>query len=414
MAEDDFKSVGPPLELTTSFTVPNKWAQRIVFGGFGVFTGLIALGIALERWSGPGVAPAVMFFAAFAALMSSFGGALLRERARQGVVKIDARGVDLAGTMIPRERIKTAYVVPPTKDGPTRVILEGLTKVAVRDVEEGERALDALGLGTRQKSTRFSAVAPTKSLAGVLALTLMGVGLGLGTALMIAFNAPLLLAFGTLLAMLGPIVFVPADIHIGADGLLLAPRVGKKFVPWEDVQSIEPTKRGVRLSTTRGALDLPLTSRFRLYYEYEREQQAGIVERVREALEAYRRGDPVDASARLAKHGQSVERWLTSLSELLRNDFRSASVTDDVLWRVAESTTAEPTARAAAAAVLAKELAPADRTRLRVAAEACASPKLRVVLEKAADGAEEALLREALVELAHEDETERNEARATR
>lgn len=51
-----------------------------------------------------------------------------------------------------------------------------------------------------------------------------------------------------------------------------------------------------------------------------------------------------------------------------------------------ESPAAEVTARAGAAAVLEQEATEDDRARLRIAADACAEPRLRVVLDKAATG----------------------------
>src|SRR5262249_62187220 len=64
---------------------------------------------------------------------------------------------------------------------------------------------------------------------------------------------------------------------------------------------------------------------------------------------------------------------------------RSAAVPDEELWRVIEDPTAPMDARAGAAAAIGRDLDEAGRTRLRVAAAACAAPKLRVALSAVAD-----------------------------
>jgi hypothetical protein len=53
----------------------------------------------------------------------------------------------------------------------------------------------------------------------------------------------------------------------------------------------------------------------------------------------------------------------------------------DVLWRVAEDAFASADARAGAAMALRAALDDHGRTRLRVAADACATPELRAALE---------------------------------
>jgi len=111
-----------------------------------------------------------------------------------------------------------------------------------------------------------------------------------------------------------------------------------------------------------------------------------------------------------------LKKWLDSLGEIraarffvLPDDvvryeiaaggqYRAASLTADRLWRVVDDAGAPAATRAGAAMVLAGDAADADvRQRLRVSAEACADPKLRVALQSvASDDVEDEALLEAM------------------
>jgi hypothetical protein len=78
--------------------------------------------------------------------------------------------------------------------------------------------------------------------------------------------------------------------------------------------------------------------------------------------------------------------------------YRRAAVPSASLWQIVEDPTAEPPIRAGAAVALVQALDEPGRQRLRVAAQACAAPKLRVALELVAEEAEldESRLEDAL------------------
>ena len=78
---------------------------------------------------------------------------------------------------------------------------------------------------------------------------------------------------------------------------------------------------------------------------------------------------------------------------------RAAAVLPDDLWKLLANPEAPAEARAAAAVVLAPALDEAGKERLRETAASIASTHLRVVLESAASGDEEAM-QQALEELA--------------
>jgi hypothetical protein len=66
-------------------------------------------------------------------------------------------------------------------------------------------------------------------------------------------------------------------------------------------------------------------------------------------------------------------------------DYRTPSVSRDALWMLVEGLGVQPEARSAAARVLVTRGDPTERGRLRVVAEQCADPKMRVALEELSD-----------------------------
>jgi len=70
--------------------------------------------------------------------------------------------------------------------------------------------------------------------------------------------------------------------------------------------------------------------------------------------------------------------------------YREQAPGEDMLWQIVETPSADPNARAAAALLLRKESESATE-RLRIAASACAAPRLRFALSSAASGGEAAV-----------------------
>src|SRR5262249_47139974 len=82
--------------------------------------------------------------------------------------------------------------------------------------------------------------------------------------------------------------------------------------------------------------------------------------------------------------------------------YREARVPRERLWRLVEDPGVDGATRARAAVALSGDAE--GRERLRVVAEATASPKVRVALERTAEGHEDARVAEALAELEAEGE----------
>ncbi len=122
--------------------------------------------------------------------------------------------------------------------------------------------------------------------------------------------------------------------------------------------------------------------------------------------EAYQAARAGDLGARLARGGRDRDTWLRALSAN-EGDFRTAPLAPEQLWTLVEGPGTPPTARAAAALVLARGAGDEDRRRLRIAATGCEHPRLRVVLDQAGRGVDEEVLGEALDGVEDEEEAPR-------
>lgn len=126
------------------------------------------------------------------------------------------------------------------------------------------------------------------------------------------------------------------------------------------------------------------------YPRWDDDQSAALLRRIRDANEVYRSG--VAGEAALLQRGDRPHRtWVAVLRSGGLGTLRTAALSKDKLWRVIEDASAGPLERAAAAVALGKDLGAEERRRLERAARATAAPKLRVVLETAADAEDEQL-----------------------
>jgi len=117
-----------------------------------------------------------------------------------------------------------------------------------------------------------------------------------------------------------------------------------------------------------------------------------IAERIREALDRKLEHRGALDPSLLTRPPGPASRWIEALRTLVREEtFRDTGVHPAQLWEVIEDATMDVARRAAAAAALRPLLDDAGRARMRVAAKITAAPRLRIALETAADGDDEAL-----------------------
>jgi hypothetical protein len=325
-------------------------------------------------------------------------------------VRADAEGVTVAGHFVPRAAIRKGLVLP---GAPPRVLLERSfrpdVEIQVSDVAEGRALLRALGLDASQ------AVADFRTPSRALSKRRYGVGVGLGLAgLGAAFASvttgvstplgPAALAVG-MLAML--ILFVaPTNLGVGADGIAVRWLWTRRFLGFDEMTGVTRFEKGwgngrvvgIRVALRSGeTVDLPTAQG-----NWGEGQTAVLLERIREAVETFRQGGAAADAALLRRGDRGVGEWIIALRSLgagANADMRTAPVPRERLFRVVEDPAAPAADRAAAAVALGSESDEESRARLRAAAAATAAPRLRIAIEKAADGEEAAELEAALAEI---------------
>jgi hypothetical protein len=319
-----------------------------------------------------------------------------------GLVETDERGLVFRGhLLVPRARIESAYVLshdPPIVSVSCR---RGLPiRVRLTDDADAQALLKALGRGVDESKASFSVSDPW---AGIIPL-LLGFFVLVVPTHMLAAGHPashffFALSYGLwgLIASLSA-VLGSARLEVGRDGLLLWKRYGSRYLPyssledvWGQATTLVVKPRGhkpMRLNVSQGS-------------RADREQLCeAIVRRIEESREVFARSNPVEGAAALvAPGGRSVGQWRHQVRELAKSrSYREAVLDADRLWRVVDDPSMVPATRAGAAMALAA-IDDESRGRLRIAAEACADPKLRVALAHVADGGRDEEMEAALAPL---------------
>lgn len=294
--------------------------------------------------------------------------------------------------------------------------------------EAARALLEALGFGVTQRTTTFRAALSRRTqvvtIAGLVALAAVGTRL-IGSAWgMWAVFVPMMLT-SIVLRLRG------MSVVVGADGFVVRGLLGPRFVPYADVVSVaamgdDGKQRRFAVVTRRSGPPIEISferrgksarkarRRGRAAIEPEDDRDA-LVARLREGLAAYERGEAGGAAANvrlaLARGTRDARTWARELRALVAAEtkagYRVAALPHDALWEVLEDPAAAPGARAAAAVALAPSLDEDGKRRVRVAADATASPRVRVAITRAAEDADEEEVARALEALEDEDEEQR-------
>ena len=214
------------------------------------------------------------------------------------------------------------------------------------------------------------------------------------------------------LAMVGLFVanlLWPTTISVGSDGVLVAGLVRRSFYPFAKIVGVKTSNWGVVLERENGrTIEIRTEANANRGRSSKRDTLLGCIQRRVADLAA----SPTDeaTSVLLARGGRSVEEWARDLRALAvgqAGGYRAASIPTEELWRILEDPKSDPTARAGAAVALRSSLNEEGRARIRVVAEQCASPKIRVALEAAAGGTSDGEVEAALAECEPEVESRR-------
>lgn len=304
---------------------------------------------------------------------------------------------------IPVASVAGAMIVPTAPTGPVQIelLLESGEQLLV-DAEDAETAralLAEAGISLEKRTARTSFPASMRAvallgalfgsfMAGPILLPMGGESIP-GTIMWFAVVAAMFVGAG--IATSAP------EVTVGLDGLQSRSARGTRFVSFDGVVDVRPTARGLELVKADGST-VPVP--FYLVGTPSRQaQRDALVDSVSEALEQRAKSSQdKEAMASLARAGRPVSSWREAIRELATsNNYRTASLPFDGLTRVLSRADASAEDRIGAAIAM-KATHPEEATeRVRIAAQTCADPKVRIALERVADGSEEdAAIEEAL------------------
>lgn len=272
---------------------------------------------------------------------------------------------------------------------------------AVSQGEDAERLLVAAGLDASKRTMRLE-------LGETLFLDLLTLLLGplvlvpLTTSLVTfakppwELGVPIFFGLFALLLHLVRATFGPAKVVVGADGIVVEHGFYTRFVAHDRLASFAVKHNAVTLTLTDG-------SRVRARARHlAGEQQAELRTRIESALAVFQRGGLAPGSlARLDRGGRPLAAWRASLGAILeqQGSYRETPLTRDQLFEVLENAAAPAEHRLGAALSLSATGDTKVSARIRVAAEACANPQVRIALAKVADGGiDEGAIDEAIAE----------------
>ena len=362
---------------------------RPAWFGEGFVGGMIALGIAL------GIAATSM----------------LGRRDAAGSIAADASGFTVvrggATRRVPAADVVSAVTIPAgTKARIELTVRGGETISAEVPSEDDARAvLSSAGFGPERVRSRValsSAGVRGASLFAWLCFalamgpTLLPIGAASATG-MVAWLAIVLAALAATLRMTRA-----PDVVVGADGFTIE-GAKKRFVPFAGLASVSVAvgaRHGLALRWADGRserIDL-----YRLETPWRGERVQAIVARIRAAMaaRASAEGAPEALRAALDRNGRTVGAWRDAIAGEVRRGagYRSATAGPEDLGRILEGADTPADRRIGAALALAASKDPEAAPKIRVAAAACAEPRVRVALEKVAEGAAEGALDEEAIE----------------
>lgn len=214
-------------------------------------------------------------------------------------------------------------------------------------------------------------------------------------------GAPLILVMVfALLVYVFSIVFTSTKVRIGTDGIITRWLGRERFIPFTSLRSFETyadriggkVQRGVKL-TLEGGEEVRLPTG---QTDIGMTEAEALAARIAAAQRAGKSGNAT--STTLLRGGRPAKDWLRALRAAgdQVQDLRTPAIPQEVLLRLVEDASADEAARIGAAIAATNATDAETKQRLRVAAEVSASPKLRVALDRIAEGASEDELAEVL------------------
>jgi hypothetical protein len=222
-----------------------------------------------------------------------------------------------------------------------------------------------------------------RGLAGVgAAVALIGIGAWLKETLDLRFVAGVAWTVLFFALTVGWVLATrPPEVAVGADGVRIRGRVGSRFVALSEIASakvegLSSLVLGLKDGKTE-RVDVALGNLPMLH---------ALVHRIERALSGAE-GAATETRLSLLRRGErTIAAWKEALRAHVRNaDYRHAALADLDLERIVGSPGATAEHRIGAAIALKEGGSDTARDRIRIAAEQCVNPQVRVALERIAD-----------------------------
>lgn len=383
------------MDVSTPFEIPHAelryvhlrasraftWLGRVVAAYVGVVCGLLLAGVTARI---PPLLYTAFFVAPCFALLSAFtrkspfkttGRLIADDRFLRVGKQTIARGAVVEGIAFARKG--ACEVELALRDG-------GRVAIRVATLDDGDRILEALGVDPQR---RCVTVRWTHTLGAICVWSLV---FGLGECLLALYvsrfgdrGAYLFFLLYCVVPFFAAFVARAAATHettVGADGVMHGWRWFRRFVPFDSVVKVDAIPEYVCLRRAGDRTTLVRTS------PHDPNVTRALLRRIESARV---RARETAMRLPLAREGRSVSAWRTALAEQLRegHGYRRVPITHESAAAIVDDPTMPAELRIGAALALSTVDSADARARVRVVVNACASPRLRVALEHAAEGA---------------------------
>ena len=336
-------------------------------------------------------------------------GTVARDETERLFVKYTGRRFGARDLRLPA--VRSGCLVPAGAAMRAELDLENGDQLQV-DAPDLPSAIDVLrvaGVDAAQQRARFRVDSSmARAFAYVLAASLIAaISWPLGKALI---QGAQIVGAGLWLVMIGAVTWLGAsfiampEITVGTDGVAYRRGPFRRFIPLSDIKEVRSSDVTLYIHLRSGRIE-----KLRSLTGADPGRAYSLELRVREVLAAAR-GEHTSAQLELLERkGRSVADWTSAVAGLARagSSYRAASLSAEDLDAIVTSPDVTPERRIGAALALSNAGLPSAGERIRVAAAQCASPRLRIALERVGEGdVDHEAIREALAE------TEAAEARA--
>lgn len=399
-----------PLRIEVGRVAPKALYMGLGLGLWALTLPLLLAGIFVA----PPLAFGIVHCLIFGAMARSYGQlSTVGAKVAPGTLEIDDRAVTHRGERLAlRSELRQGTLVPDADGLMVRLERRGRyarrIHLRVKSEVEGRTILQKLGFDADHAAAelRIASALLGMPVGRQLLLTIPPVLFAMLSAFAVGVLLPhagapiVLLTVAALFTYVLSMVFTRTKVRIGTDGIITRWLGRERFIPFANLLSFavyadtfgRKTHRGVelvlvggeRVRLPTGQTDIGMT------------EAEGLAARIAEAQRAGKSGNA--ASTTLLRGGRLAKDWLRALRATgdQVQDLRTPAIPQEVLLRLVEDASADEAARIGAAIAATNAADAATKQRLRVAAEVSASPKLRVALDRIAEGASEDELAEVL------------------